>query len=89
MTSISAMLAGAVAFGYLATALFFFRFWTRSRDQLFLCFSAAFALLSLNQLLAGLHGAAATEAGTIFYLLRLAAFGLIIFAILRKNVSGR
>jgi hypothetical protein len=88
MTHVGAMLAGAVALGYLATALFFFRFWARSRDQLFLCFSGAFTLLSLNQVLAGLYGAA-TEAGTVFYLLRLAAFVLIIFAILRKNASGR
>jgi hypothetical protein len=75
---------GAVAMGHLIACVFFLKFWTRTRDQLFATFAAAFALLSLEQALIAWAGLPKEEQ-TWFYLLRLLAFVLIIAAILRKN----
>lgn len=79
-------LAGMIAMGFGVAALFFLRFWTRTRDSLFLAFSAAFALLAVHQaMIAALR--IADEDRSWVYLIRLAAFLLIIFAILRKNLG--
>jgi hypothetical protein len=82
-----AFLAGAVTMGYLVAALFFLRFWARSRDALFLAFAGAFALLALNQALVVLSAAPREEQGWI-YVIRLAGYLLIIAAIVRKNLRG-
>ena len=81
-------LAGALTFGFLIAALHFTRFWRRTGDGLFLSFAAAFGLLSFAQGLLTLADIAAEERSWIF-LLRLAAFALIIFAIVRKNRPAR
>jgi hypothetical protein len=81
-------LAGAVALGFFVCALFFLRFWRRTRDGLFLAFGLAFLLLGLGQSTLALANIPTEERGSI-YLLRLAAFALIIFAIVRKNRSSR
>jgi len=77
-------LSGAVAFGFLVCGLFFLRYWRRTRDQLFLAFALAFALLGAGQAILALGNIPTEERGSI-YLLRLAAFALILIAILRKN----
>ena len=77
-------LSGAVAFGFIVCALFFVRFWHRTGDQLFIWFAAAFALLGAGQTILAL-GNIPTEARSMIFLLRLAAFSLIIVAILKKN----
>lgn len=81
-------LAGAVALGFFVCALFFLRFWRRTRDQLFLAFALAFVLLGAGQSILALANIATEERGSI-YLFRLVAFALIIFAIVRKNRSAR
>ena len=77
-------LSGAVSLGFFVCALFFFRFWQRTRDGLFMAFALAFGLLGLGQAILALANIPTEERGSI-YLIRLAAFALIIFAILRKN----
>jgi len=77
-------LSGAVAFGFFVCGLFFLRYWRRTRDQLFLAFALAFALLGAGQAILALGNIPTEERGSI-YLLRLAAFALILIAILRKN----
>ena len=77
-------LAGAVAFGFFVCALFFLRFWRRTRDGLFLAFALAFGLLGIGQAILALASIPTEERGSI-YLIRLAAFALILVAILRKN----
>ena len=77
-------LSGAVAFGFLVCGLFFLRYWRRTRDQLFLAVALAFALLGAGQAILALGNIPTEERGSI-YLLRLAAFALILIAILRKN----
>ena len=80
-------LSGAVAFGFFICALFFLRFWGRSRDFLFLAFALAFALLGIGQALLAI-GNVPTEERSYVFLIRLAAFTLIIIAIVRKNRSA-
>ena len=77
-------LSGAVAFGFLVCALFFLRFWRRTRDQLFMAFALAFALLGANQTVLALANIPTEHRGVLF-LVRLAAFALILVAIIRKN----
>jgi hypothetical protein len=80
-------LAGMIAMGFAIAALFFLRFWNRTREGLFLAFAAAFGLLAGHQaLIAALR--IADEDRSWVYLIRLAAFVLIILAILRKNLGA-
>ena len=77
-------LSGAVAMGFAACALFFLRFWKRTREQLFLAFAVAFLVLGAGQTILALANIPTEERGSI-YLLRLLAFLLILVAIYRKN----
>lgn len=80
--------SGTAAMGFLVCAMFFWRFWSRTRDQLFAWFAVSFCLLALAQALLTLTGVPVEERSWI-YLVRLAAFLLIIAAILRKNLGSR
>lgn len=75
---------GMIAMGYCAAALFFLRFWRRTRDRLFAIFAAAFVLLALQQLGLAISGRP-TEGSAFLYLPRLIAFLLILYAIVDKN----
>ncbi|HYX46873.1 MAG TPA: DUF5985 family protein [Sphingomicrobium sp.] len=77
-------LSGAVVFGFVACALFFLRFWKRTREGLFLAFGLAFLLLGLGQTILTVGNIPTEERGSI-YLIRLAAYLLILAAIYRKN----
>ncbi len=79
-------MSGALTLGFVLAALFFLRFWRRTRDRLFLAFAIAFVLLALNQALAQWLGAADERVGYT-YLLRVVGFVLILAAIVDKNVS--
>lgn len=81
-------LSGVVAMGFLVCGLFFLRFWSRTRDPLFASFAVAFWLLSIGQAMLALTGVPVEERSWL-YLVRLAAFLLIIFAILRKNLGAK
>ena len=81
----AAFAGGALTLGFLAVGLFFLKFWRRTGDGLFLAFAIAFALLATNQAVPVLFGVPSENQGYI-YLLRLAAFLLIILAVLRKNL---
>ena len=81
-------LGGAVSMGFACAALMFLGFWRRSREGLFLAFAGSFALLALNQALLALTHIPVEERSWL-YLLRLAAFLLIIVAIWRHNRSKR
>jgi len=77
-------ISGAVAAGFLIAGLFFLRFWRKTRDGLFISFALAFWLLGLGQALVSLTDIPVEERSWI-YLIRLAAFSLILLAIFRKN----
>ena len=80
-------LSGAVTLGFLVASLFFLRFWRRTRDGLFAAFAVAFALLGLGQAIQALANIPQEERSYIF-LIRLAAFTIILVAIARKNRSA-
>jgi hypothetical protein len=81
-------LSGALAFGFGVCALFFLRFWHRTREELFLAFAFAFLLLGVGQTVLDLANIPTEERGSL-YLLRLLAFLLILAAIYRKNRQAR
>jgi hypothetical protein len=81
-------LSGAITMGFVVCAAFFVRFWSRTRDPLFLSFAVAFGLLAAGQAALALGGVPVEERSPL-YLIRLAAFLLIIFAIWRKNAGQR
>jgi len=79
-------LYGMNTMGFLVAGLFFWRFWRKSADGLFLAFAAAFLLFALDQFFHAWNGVQpATQDWAFFF--RLAGFGLIIFAVLRKNLK--
>ena len=82
--AVNGLVSGALAMGYVVVALFFLHFWARSRDRLFALFSFAFGVLAVQRLAITLTRGA-MEDQTVFYLLRLAAFVVIIVAIVDKN----
>ncbi len=75
---------GMMTMGNLVIGLFFLRFYRARRDVLFLLFGVAFWMLAGNNVVLALVDASA-EASVGAYVLRLAAFGLIILAIVQKN----
>jgi hypothetical protein len=79
-------LAGAIVAGFAVAGLFFLKFWKKTHDELFLAFTGAFWLLGLGQALLTFSNIPLEER-TPLYLLRLAAFVLILTAIWRKNRS--
>lgn len=84
MTMLATFLAGAIVAGFAFAGLFFLKFWKRTHDELFLAFTGAFWLLGLGQALLAFADVPLEERSWI-YLLRLAAFVLILAAIWRKN----
>jgi hypothetical protein len=78
------LISGALAAGYAVTALFFLRFWRISGDRLFLFFASAFGLLVVQRL--GLTWVALHDGPTFgFYVMRLAAFLVLLAGIVDKN----
>lgn len=80
-------LAGAVSMGLFVAGLFFLRFWKSSRDRFFLFFAISFWIEAVNR---ALITYASTEYShpeqiPILYIIRLVAFGLILYAIYDKN----
>ena len=77
-------LSGAVTMGFVIAGLFFLRFWKRTREGLFIAFAFAFWLLGLTQGLLTFTNIPVEERSWLF-LLRLAAFSLILISIWLKN----
>jgi hypothetical protein len=81
-------LSGVTVAGSLAVGLFFVRLWSETRDRFFALFGLAFWVLALNGFLL-LWATPASEHRHYFYIGRLAAFLLIIAAIVDKNRSSK
>lgn len=77
-------LSGVITMGFVVAGLFFLRFWKRTGDSLFLAFALAFWLLGLTQALLALADVLIEERSWL-YLIRLAAFSLILLSIWLKN----
>jgi Family of unknown function (DUF5985) len=80
-------LSGAITMGFVVAGFFFVRFWKRTREGLFLAFAAAFWLLGLAQALLTFTNIPVEERSWLF-LIRLAAFSLILLSIWNKNRRG-
>ncbi len=76
--------AGMITMGYLVASAFFFRFWVRTSDALFIAFSVSFLLFAVSAALTSLLSLPYEERSWL-YLIQLAAFVLLIVAILAKN----
>ena len=85
MAAMNQFFIGAITMGHLVASLFFLRFWTKTHDRLFAIFAAAFFILGLNRL--ALVLTSDTSEHHYVYWVRLAAYILILFAILDKNRS--
>jgi hypothetical protein len=84
MDEANAFLSGASVLASVAIGLFFLTFWRRSRDRFFAIFALAFFVFGANRLILVVLDDA-NENATYVYLVRLAAFVLILFAIVEKN----
>lgn len=78
------LLAGAIAMASATASLFFIAFWRTTRDRFFLYFAISFGLESANRILLAMLPAPG-EDEPLYYMIRLLAYGLILFAILDKN----
>lgn len=80
------LITGSLSTAYLIAAMFFLKFWSTTHERLFALFAAAFALLALQRILLPF----APQVWLSFlYLVRSAAFLVIIVAIVDKNRAGR
>jgi hypothetical protein len=78
------ILLGAIIMACFTVSLLFLRFWKSTRDRFFLFFAASFLIEGCNRLMLGLiHYSSEQE--PLFYLLRLFAFLIILWAIFDKN----
>ena len=77
-------LSGVITMGFIVSGLFFLRFWKRTHEGLFVAFALAFWLLGLTQSLLTFTDIPVEERSWL-YLLRLAAFLLILISIWGKN----
>jgi hypothetical protein len=84
LLALNLIISGAIFMGYAVAGLFFLRFWRETRDRLFLIFASAFLILGMQRM-ALVHTRDMLETQTGLYLVRLAAFLLILFAIIDKN----
>ena len=84
MPRLVAFLFGFLSMGFVASGLFFLRFWALTRDRLFLLLAIAFAVFAVER-------AAALETfdisgGSLWpYVLRIIGFAIVIAALIDKN----
>lgn len=84
METLFDFLSGTITMGFIVAGLFFLRFWKRTHEGLFIAFALAFWLLGLTQALLSFSDMPVEERSWL-YLLRLAAFSLILVSIWLKN----
>lgn len=80
---VNSFLNGVIFFGHVTAGLFFLRFWTRTRDRLFVLFAIAFwifatiraAMVMLNH----------DDENQLLYWFRLIGYLVILAAIIDKN----
>jgi hypothetical protein len=85
-SAIDFFLIGAISMASWVAGLYFLQFWRATRDRLFLIFAMAFWLLCLTRLALAISK---SEETTYVYWVRLAAFVLILLAIVDKNRPRR
>jgi hypothetical protein len=81
-------LSGGVTMALFIAALFFFRFWRKTRNGLFMSFGFAFLLLASSQTIVTLLRVD-EDRSPYAYIPRVAGYMVILYAIVRTNVPGR
>jgi hypothetical protein len=81
------ILTGAITMASLVITLIFLRFWRNTGDRFFLYFALSFLIEGLHRLYSALDQH--TEHAPLHYLIRLLAYGLILWAILEKNLRRK
>jgi hypothetical protein len=84
---LNAFLNGIIVLGHGSAGLFFLRFWRKTRDRLFLMFAIAFWLLGIIRIAMAVLGLDGED--HYLYWFRLAAYLLILIAIVDKNMHWR
>lgn len=82
------MLLGAIAMACFTASLFFVRFYITTRDRFFLFFAMSFGIEGCIRIMVGLTEYS-NEQVPLFYLIRLFAFLLILWAIIDKNLARK
>lgn len=82
------LLLGAMAMGSLTIGIIFLRLWRDSGDRFFLWFAISFVLQGVNRLALAL-AESPREGHPVHYGFRLAAYLLIVWAIIEKNRPER
>jgi uncharacterized membrane protein len=88
MSAANGFLSGVATMGFFIATLFFVRFWRRTKEKLFLAFGCSFFLFSVNQMLVAFANLP-KEDESLFYLLRLAGFLILIAAIVAQNLKAK
>lgn len=78
------ILIGAIAMASTVAGLFFLRFWRSTGDRFFLFFALSFFIEGINRAVLS-PTAQDNDSSPGYYLIRLIAYGLILYAILDKN----
>lgn len=78
------ILLGAIAMASMVAALFFLRFWRSTGDRFFLFFALSFFIEGVSRAMLA-PAAQTTDEVPAYYLIRLLAYGLILYAIFDKN----
>lgn len=87
-SAIANFLGGAIVLGYWVIGLFFAKFWRRTGDPLFRAFAMAFFVLGAGRIAEAIaRNAQATNPEV--YIFRLIGFGIIIWAIVQKNMRAK
>ena len=81
---INGFLLGLTVSASLTAGIFFLKFWKQTQDRLFLAFSVAFIIESINRI-GFLFLDAPNEGNAVLYGIRLASYLLILIAIINKN----
>ena len=81
------LVTGAIGMGYAVAGLFFLRFWRDTRDRLFGLFALALFVLAVNRVV--VPAVLPADSRESVYWVRLAAFSLILAAVIDKNRRPR
>jgi hypothetical protein len=81
---INDILLGAIAMACFTTCVFFLRFLKTTKDRFFFFFALSFFMEGVGRILLSVIDYS-SEQEPLFYLIRLAAFLLILYAIVDKN----
>lgn len=88
MQPLNFILVGAIAMASVTAGVFFLRFWIMTKDRFFLFFAAAFLIEGINRFFLGFLNDTSDDS-TIYYAIRVLSYGLILLAIVDKNLPRK